>query len=69
METEKIIEQYLQHVPVAVLDRAKGIKVLLMKPNINSVEPLETLALGTGGLVSDTFTPSAIISSIQNICA
>jgi len=29
METEKIIEQYLQHVPVAVLDRAKGIKVLI----------------------------------------
>ncbi|MEK0443082.1 MAG: hypothetical protein RL403_2060, partial [Bacteroidota bacterium] len=29
METEKIIEQYLQHVPVAILDRAKGIKVLI----------------------------------------
>lgn len=29
METEKIIEQYLQHVPVGILDRAKGIKVLI----------------------------------------
>lgn len=47
---------------------AKGIKILLMKPDTNSVEPLETLALGTGGLVSPSFTPSAIISSIENIC-
>ena len=47
---------------------AKGIKILLMKPNTNSVEPLETLALGTGGLVSNSFTPSAIITSIENIC-
>ena len=29
METEKIIEQYLQHVPATVLERAKGIKVLI----------------------------------------
>lgn len=47
---------------------AKGIKVLLMKKDSNSVAPLETLALNTGGLVSDSFTPSAIISSIENIC-
>lgn len=46
----------------------KGIKVLLMKNNATSKEPLETLALGTGGLVSPSFTPSAIISSIENIC-
>lgn len=47
---------------------AKGIKVLLMKPSANSLAPLETLATGTGGLVSNSFTPSAIISSIENIC-
>jgi hypothetical protein len=47
---------------------AEGIKVLLMKSNSSSKEPLETLALGTGGLVVDSFTPEAIISSIQNIC-
>lgn len=47
---------------------AKGIKVLLMKNNAASKEPLETLALGTGGLVSNSFTPSAIITSIENIC-
>jgi len=29
METEKIIEQYLQHVPVTILEKAKGIKVLI----------------------------------------
>ncbi|MCM0059876.1 MAG: HAD-IIIA family hydrolase [Algoriphagus sp.] len=29
MEAEKIIEQYLQHVPTTVLERAKGIKVLI----------------------------------------
>jgi hypothetical protein len=46
----------------------KGIKVLLMKNNSSSKEPLETLALETGGLVSDSFTPSAIITSIENIC-
>lgn len=46
----------------------KDIKVLLMKNNAGSKEPLETLALGTGGLVSDSFTPSAIITSIENIC-
>jgi len=46
----------------------KGIKVLLMKNNAGSKEPLETLALNTGGLVSDSFTPSAIITSIENIC-
>lgn len=46
----------------------KGIKVLLMKNNAGSKEPLETLALGTGGLVSDSFTPSAIITSIENTC-
>ena len=48
---------------------AKDIKVLLMKSNAGSKEPLETLALGTGGLVTDSFTPSAIITSIENICA
>lgn len=47
---------------------AKGIKVLLMKPNSNSVAPLETIATGTGGLVSESFTPTAIITSIENIC-
>jgi hypothetical protein len=46
----------------------KGIKVLLMKNNSSSKEPLETLATGTGGLVSNSFTPSAIITSIENIC-
>jgi hypothetical protein len=48
---------------------AKGIKVLLMKKNSASYAPLETLALETGGLVSPSFTPSAIITSIENICA
>ena len=47
---------------------AKGIKVLLMKNDSNSKEPLETLALGTGGLVTESFTPSSIITSIENIC-
>jgi hypothetical protein len=47
----------------------KSIKVLLMKNDSSSKEPLETLALETGGLVSDSFTPSAIITSIENICA
>lgn len=46
----------------------KGIKVLLMKPSAGSLSPLETLATGTGGLVSDSFAPSAIITSIENIC-
>jgi hypothetical protein len=46
----------------------KGIKVLLMKNNSGSKAPLETLALNTGGLVSDSFTPTAIITSIENIC-
>jgi hypothetical protein len=48
---------------------AKGIKVLLMKPDSNSIAPLETLALETGGLVSESFTPTSIITSIENICA
>lgn len=47
---------------------AQGIKVLLMKQSAASVAPLETLALNTGGLVSPSFTPTSIISSIQNIC-
>jgi len=47
----------------------KGIKVLLMKQSTASVAPLETLALNTGGLVSPSFTPEAIITSIQNICS
>ena len=47
----------------------KGIKVLLMKRNSTSYAPLETLALETGGLVSPSFTPSAIIASIENICS
>lgn len=46
----------------------EGIKVLLMKKDSNSVAPLETLALDTGGLVSESFTPSAIITNIENIC-
>lgn len=46
----------------------RGIKVLLMKPSAGSLSPLETLATGTGGLVSTSFTPSAIITSIENIC-
>jgi hypothetical protein len=46
----------------------KGIRVLLMKKNAVSVAPLETLATGTGGLVTDSFTPEAIITSIENIC-
>lgn len=48
---------------------AKGIKVLLMKKDSNSVAPLETLAINTGGLVTNSFTPEAIITSIENICA
>lgn len=54
---------------LAVNCNAKGIKVLLMKKNSTSYAPLETLALETGGLVSESFTPSAIISSIESICA
>ena len=48
---------------------AKGIKILLMKDPFESQEPLPTLALGTGGLVTDSFAPEAIITSIENICA
>lgn len=48
---------------------AKGVKILLMKDPFESQEPLPTLALGTGGLVSESFTPEAIITSIENICA
>lgn len=47
---------------------AKGVKVLLMKKSATSVAPLETLATGTGGLISPTFEPTAIITSIKNIC-
>lgn len=47
---------------------SKGIKVLLMKNDTNSKEPLETIATGTSGLISDSFTPSAIITAIENIC-
>jgi hypothetical protein len=47
---------------------SKGIKVLLMKPDSNSLEPLETIATETSGLISDSFTPSAIITAIENIC-
>jgi hypothetical protein len=46
----------------------KGVKVLLMKKDTNSLEVLEELALGTGGVVSPSFSPSAIIETIQNIC-
>jgi Mg-chelatase subunit ChlD len=46
----------------------QGIKVLLMKQSAASVAPLETLALETGGLVSESFTPTSIITSIENIC-
>ena len=48
---------------------AKGIKVLLMKQSAASVAPLETLATGTGGTITPSFTAASIISSIQNICA
>jgi len=47
---------------------AKGIKVLLMKQSAASVAPLETLATGTGGTITPSFTAASIISSIQNIC-
>jgi hypothetical protein len=47
---------------------SKGIKVLLMKNNSGSKEPLETIAIGTSGLVTPSFTPSAIITAIENIC-
>lgn len=47
---------------------AKGIKVLLMKQNSSSVAPLETIATETGGLISPSFAPEAIITSIENIC-
>jgi hypothetical protein len=47
---------------------SKGIKVLLMKSDSGSKEPLETIATGTSGLISDSFTPSAIITAIENIC-
>jgi hypothetical protein len=47
---------------------AKGIKVLLMKDDNAANEPLESIALGTSGLVSDSFTPSSIITAIENIC-
>ena len=46
----------------------KGIKVLLMKASATSYAPLETLALGTSGLVTDSYDPETIIESIQNIC-
>jgi SNF2 family DNA or RNA helicase len=47
---------------------AKDIKVLLMKASATSYAPLETLALGTSGLVTDSYDPETIIESIQNIC-
>lgn len=47
---------------------SKGIKVILMKENDSSVAPLETIATGTGGLISPSFEPAAIITSIENIC-
>jgi hypothetical protein len=46
----------------------KGVKVLLMKNNSSSKEPLETVAIGSGGLVSDSFTPEAINIAIEDIC-
>ena len=47
---------------------AKGIKVLLMKDDNAANEPLESIAIGTSGLVTPSFTPSAIITAIENIC-
>lgn len=47
---------------------AKGVKVLLMKSDSGSKEPLETIATGTSGLISDSFAPEAIITTIENIC-
>jgi hypothetical protein len=47
---------------------AKGVKVLLMKDDSAANEPLESIALGTSGLVSPSFTPPAIITAIENIC-
>ena len=46
----------------------KGVRVLLMKNDTNSKEPLETIATGTSGLISDSFAPEAIITSIEDIC-
>lgn len=46
----------------------KGVKVLLMKNNSESKEPLETIATGTSGLISTSFAPEAIITSIEDIC-
>lgn len=48
---------------------AKGIKVMLMKADATSYAPLETIATGTSGLVSNSYTPEAIVTSLQNICA
>lgn len=47
---------------------AKGIKVLLMKSDSESKEPLETIATGTSGLISNSFAPEAIITAIEDIC-
>ena len=47
---------------------AKGVKVLLMKSNGGPIEPLDTIATGTSGLISPSFTPQAIINAIQDIC-
>jgi hypothetical protein len=47
---------------------AKGVKVLLMKNDTSSKEPLETIATGTSGLISTSFAPSAIIAAIEDIC-
>lgn len=47
---------------------AKGVKVLLMKSDSGSKEPLETIATGTSGLISDSFAPQAIITAIEDIC-
>ena len=46
----------------------KGVKVLLMKNDTNSKEPLETIATGTSGLISTSFAPQAIVTAIENIC-
>ena len=46
----------------------RGVKVLLMKNNTASKEPLETIATGTSGLISDSFAPEAIVTAIEDIC-
>ena len=45
---------------------AQNVKILLM--STATVNALNTLAINTGGVVSNSFSPEAIIAAIENVC-